>query len=155
VVGYAIGPLILQRWMSDLPGIGVVTVSLGITALVYLVVVPVTGGIPTEWPSWAVIWSVVALAVVCSALAFLIMFALIAEIGPVRMSAITYVNPAIAIGAGALVLGERITVWTIVGFVLVLAGSLLVTRRRPVEDSVPGPSAAPALATAEDDDSRR
>ena len=155
VVGYAIGPLILQRWMSDLPGIGVVTVSLGITAIVYLAVVPLTGGIPTEWPSWPVIWSVVGLAVVCSALAFLIMFALIAEIGPVRMSAITYVNPAIAIGAGALILGERITVWTIVGFVLVLAGSLLVTRKQiPPPDAVPGPSAAPVLATEDDEPGR-
>lgn len=157
VVGYAIGPLILQRWMSDLPGIGVVTVSLGITAIVYLAVVPLTGAVPTEWPSWEVTGSVVGLAVVCSALAFLIMFALIAEIGPVRMSAITYVNPAVAIGAGALILGERITVWTLVGFGLVLAGSLLVTRRQVPEappEAVPGPSAAPVLA-AEDDDRGR
>jgi drug/metabolite transporter (DMT)-like permease len=158
VVGYAIGPLILQRWMSDLPGIGVVTVSLGITAIVYLAVVPLTGGVPTAWPSWPVIASVVGLAVICSALAFLIMFALIAEIGPVRMSAITYVNPAVAIAAGALILGERITVWTVVGFGLVLAGSLLVTRRQAVPealpDAVPGPSAAPVLAAEDDDRSR-
>ena len=70
------------------------------------------------------------LAVVCSALAFLLMVALIGEIGPVKATAITYVNPAVAILAGVLVLGERVTVWTIAGFGLVLAGSYLVTRKR-------------------------
>lgn len=148
VVGYATGPLILTRFMSDLPGIGVVTVSLGLTAIAYLAIVPLTGAIPTAWPSLPVVGSVVALAVVCSALAFVIMFALVAEIGPVRMSAITYVNPAVAIAAGALVLGERITVWTVVGFGLVLAGSLLVTQRRVAPEAPPGPSAAPAMAPA-------
>jgi drug/metabolite transporter (DMT)-like permease len=77
-----------------------------------------------------VILSIVALAAVCSAAAFLIMFALVAEIGPMRMTTITYVNPAVAIVAGVLVLGERITIWTVVGFVLVLTGSFLVTRHR-------------------------
>ena len=74
--------------------------------------------------------AIIVLAVVCSALAFLFMIGLIAEIGPVRATTITYVNPAVAILAGVLVLGERVTVWTVVGFVLVLAGSWLVTRHR-------------------------
>jgi drug/metabolite transporter (DMT)-like permease len=87
--------------------------------------------------------------VVCSALAFLIMFALIAEIGPMRMTTITYVNPAVAIAAGALILGERITIWTIVGFVLVLAGSYLVTRRRAVVATPADPGAAPVVADEE------
>lgn len=130
VVCYAIGPAILSRWMSDLPGIGVVAVSLAIAAIIYVPVVALTGGFPTEVPSMPVIVSVVALAAVCSAAAFLIMFALIAEIGPMRMTTITYVNPAVAIIAGVLVLGERITVWTVVGFVLVVAGAFLVTRHR-------------------------
>ena len=93
--------------------------------------------------------SVVLLAVVCSALAFVIMFALIAEIGPVRMTTITYVNPAVAIAAGALVLGERITIWTIVGFVLVLAGSYLVTRKRTAVTTPADPGAAPVVADEE------
>jgi drug/metabolite transporter (DMT)-like permease len=130
VVGYAIGPVILVRWMADLPGTGVVAVSLVLTALIYVPVVALTGGWPTQVPSAAAVGSVVTLAVVCSAAAFLIMFALIAEIGPVRTTTITYVNPAVAIVAGAVVLGERVTVWTLVGFVLVLAGSFFVTRRR-------------------------
>ncbi len=144
VVGYALGPAILARWMSDLPGVGVVAVSLAATAVVYVPFVFVTGGWPTAWPSQAVIVSIVVLAVVCSALAFLLMVGLVAEIGPVKATAITYVNPAVAILAGVLVLGERVTVWTVVGFALVLAGSYLVTRRRHALVAVEGPEEAPA-----------
>ena len=151
VVGYAVGPAILARWMADLPGVGVVAVSLALTAIVYVPFVALTGGWPATVPSAPVIGSVVVLALVCSAAAFVIMFALIAEIGPVRTTTITYVNPAVAILAGVLVLGERVTVWTVVGFVLVLAGSYLVTRRRAVVEAPPEPAAAPALVQKVDD----
>ncbi len=144
-VGYAIGPAILSKWMSDLPPIGVIALSLALTAVVYIPVVSLTGGWPTQMPSPEVIWSVVGLGVVCSALAFLVMFALVAEIGPVRMTTITYVNPAVAIVAGALILGERVTVWTVVGFVLVLAGSYLVTRKRRELIAPPDPEAVPVV----------
>lgn len=128
VVGYALGPAILARWMSDLPGVGVMALALSISALVYVPVVLVTGGWLRTVPSPPTIASVLVLAVFCSALAFVIMFALIAEIGPIRMTAITYVNPAVAVLAGAIVLGEQVTVWTIVGFVLILFGCYLVTK---------------------------
>jgi len=144
VIGYALGPAILSRYMSDLPGIGVVAASLAIAAVVYLGIVPLTGGWPTEVPSAPVIASVVILAVVCSALAFILMFALVAEVGPMRMTTITYLNPAVAIAAGALVLGERVTVVTIVGFVMVVAGAYLVTRQRTTPDLVAAPEAGPA-----------
>ncbi|UOE27728.1 DMT family transporter [Agromyces soli] len=141
VVGYALGPAILARWMSDLPGVGIVAVSLAGAAVVFVPFVLLTGGVPTSWPSPQVIVAVLVLAVVCSALAFLLMVGLIAEIGPVKATTITYVNPAVAIVAGVLVLGERVTVWTVVGFVLVLLGSYLVTRHR--RDDAIGEAIAP------------
>ncbi|MEV1129223.1 EamA family transporter [Agromyces sp. NPDC049794] len=144
VVGYALGPAILSRWMSDLPGVGVVAVSLGATAVVYVPFVLMTGAWPTAWPSAAAVWSIIVLAVICSALAFLIMIALVAEIGPVKMTTITYVNPAVAVAAGVLILGERISIWTLVGFVLVLLGSYLVTRRRREPIAAEGPEEATA-----------
>ncbi len=135
VVGYALGPAILARWMSDLPGVGIMALALAISAVVILPLVAITGGWPTAVPSLPTIGSVIVLAVVCSALAFLLMFALIAEIGPIRMTAITFVNPAVAVVAGALVLSEPITIWTLIGFALILVGCALVTRpdRRRVE----------------------
>ena len=63
------------------------------------------------------------LAVVCTALAFLVFFALIAEVGPVRATVITYVNPAVAVLLGVLTLGEPVTAGLLVGFPLVLLGT--------------------------------
>jgi drug/metabolite transporter (DMT)-like permease len=75
------------------------------------------------------VWvSVVILAVVCTAVAFLIFAALIDEIGPVRSTLITYINPAVAAVLGVLVLNETLTVPMLVGFVLVIVGSALATR---------------------------
>jgi drug/metabolite transporter (DMT)-like permease len=136
VIGYAVGPAILARWMSDLPGVGVIACGLAISAVIYLPVVALSRGWPTEVPSTTALASIIVLAVVCSAAAFLIMFALIAEIGPIRMTAITYVNPAVAVLAGAIVLGEPVTVWTAIGFGLILIGCALVTRPDKVQTRV-------------------
>ncbi len=144
-VGYALGPAILSRWMPDLPGVGVVAVSLAGAAIAYIPVVVLTRSWPAVWPSATVTVAIIVLAVVCSALAFLLMVGLIAEIGPVKATTITYVNPAVAILAGVIVLGERVTVWTVLGFGLVLAGSWLVTRRRQDVVAPAGPEEAAAV----------
>jgi len=147
VIGYALGPAILSRWIPDLPGVGVVAVSLAGAALIYIPVVLLTGSWPTVVPSTSVIVAIVVLAVICSAVAFLLMVGLIAEIGPVKATTITYVNPAVAIIAGVVVLNERVTVWTVVGFALVLTGSWLVTRkRRDVAATSAGPEEVAARA---------
>jgi drug/metabolite transporter (DMT)-like permease len=149
VVGYSVGPAILAKWMPGLPGAGVTALALVISAVVYAPFVAATNAWPSSWPSPSVLGSVAALALVCTAAAFIILIALIAEVGPVRATTVTYVNPAIALVAGAVVLGERVTGWSIAGFVLVLAGCFLVTfqrspvlppgdQRRPVRNTVPG-----------------
>jgi drug/metabolite transporter (DMT)-like permease len=124
---YAVGPFILQRWLADLPALGVISTSLGITALVF---VPIAAfSLPAALPSAKVLGAVLGLAIVCTAVAFLVFFALIAEIGAVRATVITYVNPAVAAVLGVGLLGERFTPAMGFGFVLVLAGSALATRR--------------------------
>jgi drug/metabolite transporter (DMT)-like permease len=129
-VCYAVGPLIVQRHLAHLPAIGVIAASLALTAVVY---VPITAfSAPGDVPSAAAIAAVLGLAVVCTALAFVVFFALIGEIGPVRATVITYVNPAVAAILGVAVLGEHLTVGVLLGFALVIAGSALATRpRRP------------------------
>ncbi len=127
-VCYAVGPVILSRWLSDLPGLGVITVSLLVTALIYL---PIgVAQLPDQMPSAKVVWSVVGLAVICTAVAFVVFFELIAEVGPSRATVITYLNPAVALLLGVLILDESFTVATAVGFALILAGSVLATRSR-------------------------
>lgn len=152
VIGYALGPAILSRWMPELPGVGVVAVSLAGAAIIYIPLVLFTRSWPSAWPSAQVSVSIIVLAVICSALAFLLMVALIAEIGPVKATTITYVNPAVAIIAGVLVLGEVVTIWTVIGFVLVLSGSWLVTRgrrKRPMP-AIPNATAEPANVPSAD-----
>lgn len=124
---YAVGPVILARQLAGVPAMGVVAASLGVAALVY-----VPAGLaqaPATWPSANVVWSVVLLAVVCTALAFLVFLALIAEVGPARSVVITYLNPAVAVLLGVFLLNEAFTVATAVGFALILAGSVLATAR--------------------------
>jgi drug/metabolite transporter (DMT)-like permease len=138
VVGYAVGPFLLTRYLSELPGLGVTAAALALTALAYLPVAAVQ--LPARWPSPTVVGSVVGLAVVCTAAAFLLFFELIAEVGPVRATVITYINPAVAVALGVTLLGEPFTVGVAVGFALVLAGSVLATRRaRITQPAAPVP----------------
>ena len=59
----------------------------------------------------------------------LLFFALITEVGAPRATVITYVNPAVALALGVALLGEPFTVGIAVGFVLIVLGSVLATRR--------------------------
>jgi drug/metabolite transporter (DMT)-like permease len=104
--------------------------------------------------------SVVGLAVVCTALAFVVFFELIAEVGPTRSVVITYLNPAVALLLGVAILDEAFTGVTALGFGLILLGSVLATRRdvrRPAAvpaapEAVPVPSARGSARQAIDSD---
>ncbi len=136
-LGYAIGPLIANRKLADLPPVAVNTVCLGAAAIIYAPFAALT--FPSHVPSVQVLLSLAALGVICTAAAFLIFFRLIAEVGPARATVITYVNPAVAVALGVIVLGEHLTATIGVSFVLILGGSVLATR--------PGSArAAPAIA---------
>jgi drug/metabolite transporter (DMT)-like permease len=134
-VGYAVGPIILVRSLRNEPPLGVVAASLALTAIVYAPFAAANW--PSKVPSAHVVESVVGLAVVCTALAFLLFFALIAEVGPVRATVITYINPAVAAVLGVVLLDEQLTAGMLVGFALVLAGCVLATGESP--EAVPEP----------------
>jgi drug/metabolite transporter (DMT)-like permease len=126
-LGYAIGPMIIERKLGSLPSLGVVAASLGITALAYA---PFgLTQLPSTLPSPSVLFSVAVLGVVCTALAFVLFFALITEVGAPRATVITYVNPAVALALGVVLLREPFTVGIAIGFVLIVLGSFLATRR--------------------------
>ena len=135
VVGYSVGPIIVDRRLQDVPSLPVIAVSLTINAVIYAPfawLTRPTGPVPTT--AWA---AVALLGVLCTAIAFLIFFALIAEVGPSRTTLITYVNPAVAVLLGILVLGEPLTLGLAIGFPLVLLGSWLATRKGPTVESEP------------------
>lgn len=137
-VGYAIGPMIIVRRLSALPAVGVVWSSLAVTGIAYAPLALVER--PAALPSLAVILSVAGLGIVCTAIAFLLFFALIAEVGPIRATVITYFNPAVALVLGVAVLGEPLTAGIVAGFLLIAVGSYLATRRA-------APAPVPSVAT--------
>ncbi len=142
-VGYAVGPAIFARRLRGVPPLGVAAASLGICAVGFAPFAALH--LPDTVPSTRVVLAVAVLGVVCTALAFLVFFALIAELGPVRAMVFTYVNPAVAVVLGVVFLGEGFGPATAVGFVLVLAGSFLATSGR----RTPSGATATAVAVAE------
>ena len=143
-IAYAAGPIIIARRLPSLPAVGVVAASLALTALFYApLAVP---QLPRALPSGQVLLAVLILAVVCTALAFVLFFALIGEVGPVRATIITYFNPAVALLLGVAVLHEPFTLGAVVGFSLILAGSVLATSRTTTSAPA-GPAAAPSSSS--------
>ena len=127
-LGYACGPLIVKRQLADADPLGPVTAAMGFASIILL---PFgIGDFPVEAPSGEAILAVIVLGLVCSALAFLLFFRLIAEVGPSRATVITYVNPVVALALGVAVLGESVTAGAVAGLLLILAGSWLSTDGR-------------------------
>jgi drug/metabolite transporter (DMT)-like permease len=121
---YAASVLVAKR-LADVPPLGITAVTLS-TALMLLAPLAAMS-LPTQPLSWPVVSSLVALGLACTALAYVLYFNLIGAAGAVRGSLITYVNPAVAVVLGVLVLGEPVTPGTIVGFVLIIVGCALST----------------------------
>jgi drug/metabolite transporter (DMT)-like permease len=145
--GYAIGPLIASRKLSDLPGLGMTAVCLAFAAVVYAPAAALT--LPHALLPARVIGSLVVLAVICTASAFVLFFMLIAEIGPARATVITYVNPAVAVALGVALLGEPLTPVIGVSFALILGGSVLAARAgKHAAAATPGAAAPDATAAA-------
>ena len=123
---YAVGPIILNRKLADIPGIGVITGSLILASLIY------APFLPALWPTHAsagAVASVVGLGVLCTATAFVFFFALIAEVGPARATVIAYVNPVVAVILGVAFLREPFTPAMAIGIAMVLTGSFFATSR--------------------------
>jgi drug/metabolite transporter (DMT)-like permease len=137
-LGYAIGPLIASRYLSEQSSLALAAVSLTLVAVAYLPVAVLQA--PSRLPSASALASVVTLGVVCTALAFVAFFELIKEVHPTRATLITYFNPMVAVVLGVVVLGERFKLATGVGFILILAGSWFATGRSRGRET--GPTAA-------------
>lgn len=130
VLGYALGPLVIAKRLTAVTGTAVTAVAMTLNAVLYLPFAVWTRPAPGHVVPVAAWVSIVVLGLVCSALAFVLFFHLVAEVGPARMSVITYVNPVVAAVAGVWLLAEPVTAGLVVGFPLVLCGSWLATRAR-------------------------
>src|SRR5438874_283784 len=104
-LGYAISALLIRRpTISALPSLGVVSVMC-LTSTIVLLPLAVLR-LPNKIPDPEVIASLLVLGLICTALAYLIFFALIAEVGASRGTVITYVNPALSVFLGVTLLSE-------------------------------------------------
>ena len=120
VVCYAIAPFLADRRLADVPSLGAIAVSLSIVTLIYAPIAATS--LPSHMPRINVVLAVLGLAFICTGLAFVVFFRLIDEVGPARAGLITFANPVVAVALGAVFLDELITVATVIGFGLVIAG---------------------------------
>src|SRR4051812_39973563 len=144
VVGYATAPMVISHKLPDVPGVTASAFALLVTAVVYApFAVPRLGsavGAPAR--AWA---SVAALGIVCTAVALALFFALIREVGPQRALVITFLNPAVAVLLGVLLLDEPFTLGLAVGLPVIVVGCVPATRRSPARgqrSELPGVDAA-------------
>lgn len=119
---YAVAPFIIATKLAHVPSLGTITLSLLAVGVAYLPIALLT---QHEVPTVRSTVSLVALGILCTAVAFLGFFALIGEVGPVRAPLFTYVNPVVAIVLGVVVLGEPLSVGLAIGFPIVIVGCWL------------------------------
>jgi drug/metabolite transporter (DMT)-like permease len=126
-IGYAFAVIYITRKMPDGSGIAINGIAMVMTAIFY------SPALFLLWPDHTIsneaIYSLIALGVFSTGIAFAIFFTVMAEIGPTRASLVTYMNTAFAVVLGVIILNEPLTVGIIVGLPLVLIGSYLASRR--------------------------
>ncbi|GAB3421286.1 DMT family transporter [Flindersiella endophytica] len=147
-VCYAIGVAAAKRFMTGVDPV-VVTASTMTTAAVVTAPFAVFE-VPGRLPSASVLGALLALALVCTAGAFVLFYRLIAEAGPQRAGLVAYLAPLFAVTYGAVLLGEPIGAGTFAGLALILFGSWLATRRaRPARTVAVSVEADPPLGNTE------
>jgi drug/metabolite transporter (DMT)-like permease len=143
---YAGGAFTVKRAFATTPPLGVAAATLALNSLVLAPLAALH--LPAQPPSAAAIASIAGLGVLCSAVAFVAFFALIAEAGASRATVITYANPAVAVALGVTILGEPVTAATAAGFLLIIAGSWLSTGGALPSRLLRRPGQAPATVAA-------
>lgn len=152
---YAGGAMLIKKRMAGVPPAGVAASTMTVAAVVTL---PFALVHPPTSLGLDVAASMLALGALGTGLAFLLFYTLIAELGPARASLVAYIAPGFAVVYGAALLGEDISLATLGGLVLILAGSWMGAegrapwQRRPAAapaaavDPVPEPACEPAVS---------
>lgn len=135
-LSYAAAPLLIQRYLQGVQGLGPSAVSLAIASAVLLPAALLH--VPSRAPSLVVFGCLAALGMICTGGGMLLYFFLVQETGAARASVVKYLNPGVAAILGALVLGESFPATSAIGLVMILIGSWLATHvAAPSEASLP------------------
>jgi len=135
-VSYAVGSLWGQRLIARTSGL-VLSASSMIGGLIVLLPLGLAQ-LPSDVPGWKESGSVVALAVIGTAVAQIILFRVLRSDGAARVSLVTYLLPMTALIYGVLLLGEPLTWQELAGMALILGGVALgsgavrLPRRAPI-----------------------
>jgi len=125
----ALGGVLIQRAGPTLDRAALSGWSMAVGGAI-LLALSLAIGEPLALPATATGWAaVIYLGVFATALAFLIYYTLLEVRGALETSLVAYLVPVVATAVGVLVLGESITLPTVVGFLLVFAGFVLLKRR--------------------------
>lgn len=132
----ALGSVVSRRLASELPSLA--TTGWGLLlggVLLHLVSIALGEPVPLRGSTWsgATLLAVLFLGVVATAGAYPAFFALLGAIGPVRTNLVSYIVPIVTVLSGWVLLGQSITLGTVGGFLVVLAGFALVNRRPMLE----------------------
>jgi drug/metabolite transporter (DMT)-like permease len=127
-VGYSVGSFVVKHRLSDARPLGVVATVMTASALMLLI--PAIATAPASGPGLGPIAAVVALGVFGTGVAFVIFYLLIGTVGPARTMIVSYLAPGFAVVYGATLLGESISVATLVGLALIVGGSWLAISGR-------------------------
>jgi drug/metabolite transporter (DMT)-like permease len=131
---YAYASMQVRLRFSDVRPVGLAAATLAISTV--LLAGPAAATAPASLPPAGTLGVIALLGAACTALAFVLFYALVKEVGAGRAAVITYAAPAVAVVLGVTLLDERLGAWVLVGLALIAVGSWLATRapraRRPV-----------------------
>jgi drug/metabolite transporter (DMT)-like permease len=122
---YGLAGVVLRKWARNTSARGM---AVGTQTMAALLLLPLMVLAPPGMPSAGVIASILALGLVCGAVAYVMYFRLIADIGPTAALTVTYLIPMFGVLWGALFLGEPLTIDMLIGALIVIAGTVLVLR---------------------------
>ena len=123
---YGLAGAYMKRWASGVPSRGM---AVGTQLAAGVLLVPfITLSPPTTAPTPLVVASMLALGLLCGAIAYLLYFRLIADIGATGALTVTYLIPVFGVLWGALFLGEALSISMLAGGALVILGTIFVLR---------------------------
>lgn len=126
-VCYGLAGAYMRRWAKDVPSRGMALgtqIAGGVLLAPLLAIAP-----PTSMPTPLVAACVLAMGLVCGAVAYLLYFRLVTDIGAAGALTVTYLIPIFGVAWGALFLGETVSLVMLGGAALVLLGTSLVLRK--------------------------
>ena len=127
-LGYAAAALLYRRWLEQQAALGVTALMCAVSAVLFLPAAVVH--LPRHPPAAGSIAALAVLGVVNTGVGYWLFYRLIDEAGAAVAAVITYVMPVVALILGVGLLGERLTIGTVAGLILIGVGAWLATSRR-------------------------